>query len=343
MARTKGSTVALYEVKMIAIRLLDRGTGVEEVAEIMHRTRQAIWKWRQQYKKEGDAGLRPRKSSGRPRKLDDRQLHQLVFHLAKGARSYGFKTDVWTLKRIGHVIKKEFGVTYHPGHIWKILQRLEFSHQKPEKRAIERNDEEVDRWIKKSWPQYRQQGKKKGVTLVFLDESGRSETPTVIATWAPQGCPPILRHLFNWERCSYISAITPGGKLHYRLYMGTIKSPQIVTFLKHLLKFIKGKIILFWDGGPIHRAVIVKEFLKNHRDRIKDRRLPAYAPDSNPVEMVNRQLKYVETVNYCPKDACDLITDTRQGLERIRKRPKLFPAFFEHAGLNLGPEPNRLS
>ncbi len=335
MPRTSGAKTASLEVKLVAMRMLDKGMTQKAVADTLGYNPVTIWKWRRAYSGEGEEGLHRKPVSGRPRKLGNRELKKLMFYLAKGATAYGFKNDVWTLKRIAAVIYKEFGVKYHPSHVWKLLQRLGFSHQKPEQRAIERNDEEVERWRKKVWPQYRRRVGNKGTTMAFLDESGRSEIPTVVATWAPKGKPPVLKHLFRWENCSIISAITPGGKLHYRLYLGSVKSTHVVSFLRHLLGRTRGKILLFWDGGPIHRSKAVKEFLHEYRDRIDERRLPPYAPDISPTEQVFRRLKHVETANSCPMNAFDLMQETRAALERIRRRPELVPSFFEHAGLSL--------
>jgi len=132
-----------------------------------------------------------------------------------------------------------------------------------------------------------------------------------------------------------ISGITPAGKLHYRLYLGSIDSKRVVTFLRHLLGRVPGQMLLFWDGGRIHRADIVKNFLHEHRERLEVRRLPPYAPDLNPTEQLNRRLKYVETPNCCPTSAPELLEETRAALERIRRRPDLMPSYFQHAGLPL--------
>ena len=335
MPRTEGARTAPLEIKLAAMRMLDRGMKQKDVADALGYSPVAIWKWREAYKKLGAPGLERRPMTGRPRKLNDRELKKLVFYLAKGPTAYGFKNDIWTLKRITFVIRKEFGVKYHPGHVWKLLQRLGFSRQKPERRAIERNDKEVERWRKKVWPQYRRRTKNPGITMAFLDESGRSEIPTVVATWAPKGKTPTLRHLFRWEKCSIVSAITPAGKLHYRLYLSSIRSEHVVSLLNHLLRKVQGKVLLFLDNGPIHRSKAVRDFLRKNRDRIQERWLPSYAPDLNPVEQVYKRLKYVETANNCPMNVHELLQETRLALERIRKRPKLMPSFFEHAGLSL--------
>ncbi len=336
MPRKDGAKTAPLEIRLAAMRMLDKGMAREAVADAVGYHPVTIWHWRRAYRARGRRGLQRKPMRGRPRKLSDAQLRRLPFLLGKGAIAYGFRTDLWTLERIAFVIRTEFGVSYHPGHVWRVLLRLGFTRQKPERRAMERDDMVVERWRKRVWPQYRQQAQRGGKTLVFLDETGRSELPTVVATWAPKGAPPLLRHIGHWERCSLISGVRPDGKLHYRLYAGTINGKRVVAFLRHLINRIPGSIIAFWDGGRIHRAGVVNAFLRDHRDRIEVRRLPPYAPDMNPTEQVNRRLKRVETPNCCPTSMPDLLAETRAAMERIRRRPDLVPSYFEHAGLPLG-------
>jgi len=150
VSRTAGAKTASPEEKLTAVRLLESGVPLIKVARALGKSRIAIWKWKTAYHQKGEKGLQRKPASGRPRKLGDRELKKLVFYLAKGPTHYGFPNDVWTLRRIAHVIKKEFGVTYHPGHVWRLLQRLGFSHQKPERRAVKRNNEEVEQWRKKA-------------------------------------------------------------------------------------------------------------------------------------------------------------------------------------------------
>ncbi len=338
MGRTVGLRSAPREVKLTAVRLLRQGLSVSAVARAVDRSRVTIWKWETAYRKRGEEGLAVRRSPGRPRKLNDRQLFRLIFFLARGPAAYGFRGEVWTLPRIAKVIEKEFGVRYDPSHVRRLLIRLGFSHQRPELRASDRDDRAVQRFRRRVWPQFRRRVREsRGATLVMLDESGKSEMPVVVATWAPRGKTPLLTHLFRGIHISLIGAITPKGKLHYQLHRKRIRSGQVIGFLRHLLGRIRGKIELFWDGGSIHTAKVVERFLDEHRGRLRTHFFPAYAPEVNPQELVWRHLKYVELRNICPQSAEELLDETRAAMERIRHHPELFPAFFEHAGLNIGP------
>ena len=98
----------------------------------------------------------PRANRDRPR-LSDQQLHDLDQALRPGARAHGFDTDHWTLVRIASVIEQQTGVTYHPGHVWKLLRRrLGWRLQRPARRAIERDEQAIARWVETDWPRIRQ-------------------------------------------------------------------------------------------------------------------------------------------------------------------------------------------
>ena len=335
MGRAPGHRTASAEVKRAALRLLRQGTPVAKVARAFRVSRYALWKWQVAYRQGGDGALTPKRIPGRPPRLSDRQLMRLVFFLAKGPEAYGFRGQVWTLPRIAKVIEREFGVRHDPSWVRRLLIRIGFSPQKPELQATDRDEREVSRFRHRVWPQYRRRLHQRGMTIVMVDESGKSEMPTVVVTWAPRGQTPRLRHLFRGAHVSMIAGITPRGKLHYQMYHRRVRSAQVIRFLRHLLSHIRGRLVVFWDGGSIHTSKMVQRFLETHRSRLTTHFFPAYAPEVNPQEQVWHQLKYVELRNVCPTTAEELIAETRAGMERIRHQSELFPAFFEHAGLPL--------
>ena len=182
-----------------------------------------------------------------------------------------------------------------------------------------------------------------GYTLVFADESGFSLTPSAVRTWAPIGSTPIIYHPYNWEKLSCISAVTTSGKLYFRLYRGkTIRTSEVVAFLRQLLYRIPGKVLLLWDGRPQHRSKKVKEFIEKH-PRLEVKRLPAYSPDLNPDEWVWNYLKTRELANYCASNTPELKKEVHLRMRRMQKRPKLIQSFLRASGLswdNEAPLPN---
>jgi transposase len=142
---------ALEQRRLKGAKLLARGVPKSEVARQMGVTRQTVAAWEQRLFEGGQRSLK-RGTLGRPRQLGSEQERELAKLLMAGALAAGYPTELWTLPRIGKVITERFGVRYSTGHLWHLLRRLGFSCQKPEKRATQRNGEQIVRWKRHTWP-----------------------------------------------------------------------------------------------------------------------------------------------------------------------------------------------
>ena len=150
--RPHGSAVSLEKRRRRAVELLKQGIGVREVARRLRAGAGSVSRWAKEWKKTGEAGLKSKPAPGRPRKLTSRQRDRLLKLLLQGAMDNGYPNELWTLKRISSVIRKEFGVNYHPSHVWRLLQSCGWSCQVPEKRAIQRDEEAIAHWKRHKWP-----------------------------------------------------------------------------------------------------------------------------------------------------------------------------------------------
>jgi len=170
-------------------------------------------------------------------------------------------------------------------------------------------------------------------TIVFVDEAGFYLLAAAVYTWAPRGQTPILKYPF-WEHLSAISAMTPEGRLYTSVQDTSFRGPDIVRFLKHLLRHIEGKLLVIWDGLPAHRGQVVKEFLSGGgAKRIHLERLPGYAPDLNPDEGVWNYLKNVEMGNLCCQSLEELRQALRQAIARLRHKTDVIQSFIRQANL----------
>lgn len=120
--------------------------------------------WHKAWKKNRKIGLLSKGRSGRPPKLTEKELRQVERVLLRGPKAEGYTTELWTLERIAKVIKKTTKITYHPGHVWKILRDLHWTSQKPETRARERNEKKIQTWIRKEFPRIQKKGSKQGLS-----------------------------------------------------------------------------------------------------------------------------------------------------------------------------------
>jgi len=142
---------ALEQRRLKAAKLLGQGVAPAEVARRLGVTRQSVSEWQALHKESGVQGLK-RRQRGRPRQLSDAQCAELSTMLVRGAIAQGFPNELWTLQRVAKLIKERFGIEYSISHIWYLLRRLGFSAQKPERRALQRDEQAIERWKRKRWP-----------------------------------------------------------------------------------------------------------------------------------------------------------------------------------------------
>lgn len=139
-------------LRLQGYELLKKGNSQAEVARELGLSRQTVNGWVRRAKKGGKRALKARPHTGRNPKLDRKLLKKLPGIIVEGAEAHGFQGDVWTLERVAEVVRKEFGVEYHPHHVSKLLHKLGLSWKKPKTRAFERDDAAIKEWIEEEWP-----------------------------------------------------------------------------------------------------------------------------------------------------------------------------------------------
>jgi transposase len=152
MPRLKGSADLLEDRRKRALALLDSGHSLNEVGRRIRCHASSVMRWRDARRRGGAQALRVRFSPGRPWKLDPAQRKRLLGLLLRGPLAQGYRTNLWTTARIAEVIRKEFGVQYHRDHVGRLMHSLQWSPQKPERRALERGEPAIGRWKQKDWP-----------------------------------------------------------------------------------------------------------------------------------------------------------------------------------------------
>lgn len=168
--------------------------------------------------------------------------------------------------------------------------------------------------------------------IVFVDESGISERPTRVRTWAPKGQTPIIQFHFNWKHLSVIAGLTRTNYL-FRFHEGSIKKEQIVEFLKALKAHLKQPLLIILDGLRAHKSKLVREYLDSTNGHIQIAFLPPYAPDLNPVEYLWAWLKRHALANFCPNNLDELHTTARNKLKSAQHRPSIIMACWKQAEL----------
>lgn len=150
--RPNGSPRQLQERRERAIELLKQGNRPVDVARMLGVQRRSVRRWKAAYKAEGMLGIKAKRAEGRPPKLSNKQKKRLEKVLLKGAKTAGFNTDLWTCPRIAQIIEKHFTVKYHVDHVGRLLHSMGWTPQRPQRKAMERNERKIRRWVNQRWP-----------------------------------------------------------------------------------------------------------------------------------------------------------------------------------------------
>jgi len=172
-AGVKRDFVALEKRRFQAINLLEKSDlNQSEVARRVHVCRQTVSRWADAFGAGGSKALQSAGRAGRKPELTEADRQRLQELLLRGPEKLGYETPLWTCARVAHLIDNEFGVEYHPGHVWKILDDLGWSCQRPVGRARERNEEAIRRWRRVEWPAVKKKPKKKAARSSSSTKAG---------------------------------------------------------------------------------------------------------------------------------------------------------------------------
>jgi transposase len=138
--------------RLRAFELKQEGWKQQEIADALGVSKGAVSQWMKRAREEGVEGLRHKPPPGATPRLSEDERAELAELLAQGAQAHGFRGNVWTCERVAIVIRKEFGVSYHPAHVSRLLKKLRLSLQKPSRRANQRDEEAIENWKKQRWP-----------------------------------------------------------------------------------------------------------------------------------------------------------------------------------------------
>jgi len=168
----KRDFAALERRRLHALRLLQEGHSQSEVARQIKVCSQTVSRWATTVSVQGEKALSAAGRAGRKPLLDDQQRQQLIVRLLEGPERLGYETPLWTCNRVAHLIQEEFGIRYHSGHVWKLLRQLNWSPQRPAGRALERNEEAIEHWKRKTWPGIKKKPQKKGARSSSSTKAG---------------------------------------------------------------------------------------------------------------------------------------------------------------------------
>lgn len=320
----------LEELRRLAVKAVLSGEPQRAVARRLEVHHQTVCKWVHWYRQAGDEALASTKALGPRRKLTARQVEVVRrIILTKNPRQLTFGAAFWTLRLVGTLIERRFGVVLHNTTIARLLRELGITPQKPVRRAFQRDDEACRRWMTEEFPKIVRFARRKQAVLLFLDETGVHEDHAVGSTWGARGQTPVVRVSGRRRRANVISAISARGQLWFRCYSGTLTAPGYAALLQELLTDLRGRVVLVHDRHPAHTAACTRRFLRSLRGRLWAFELPAYAPDLNPDEHVWAYLKGSYRRDPVGEDE-DFQERLQATMEFIAGDDALLRSFFDH-------------
>jgi transposase len=320
---------------MRALDLDQQGWKQRDIAAALGATKGAVSQWLTAARFGGREALLTRPGRGIKPKLAPEQMRLIPDFLWHGAEAYGLRGDVWTCDRVAGVIHEEFGVSDSKSQTSRLLKQLGWTPQVPITRAIQRDEEAIERWRVESWPALKEQARHERRRLILVDESAFYLLPGVVKTYGPRAQTPVLDEWQTHDHLSVMGGVTPQGKVDSMVRPKSLNGLHSIEFLIHLGRLAGDRSLVIWDGSPIHRRAEVKEFVAEAGDALRLEPLPPYAPDLNPVEWLWRHLKEVEMRNLTCLDLDQLLLELHLALGRVRQKPRLFQSFFEGAGLEV--------
>jgi transposase len=325
----------LEAMRIRAVRQIEAGARVEDVAAVLGLSRSAVFSWVAQYREGGVAALVAKPVPGRPMKLSGEQLAR-VYALVVGhdPRQLQFEFGLWTREMVRMLIRREFGVGLSVVSVGRLLKKLGLSPQRPLWRAYQQDPAAVEAWRRDQFPAIRAEAARCGATVFFADEAGIRSDYHAGTTWAPIGQTPVVASTGRRHQVNLISAVSAKGGLRFAAFTGRFTAAVFIDFCKRLMHAAGGApVFLVVDGHPVHRSKAVAEFVASTDGRLRLFRLPGYAPELNPDEWVWKHVKHDRLGRAGLGDGEDLRMKALAALHRLQKLPRIIRGFFADPNL----------
>lgn len=267
--------------------------------------------------------------SGRPRKVSGEVMQWLYQAITLGdPRQFQLAFCLWTLGIVRVVLKKEQGVELSKSAVCRLLQQMGLTPQRPIYRSYKQDPKELEKYLKRTFPQLKRLAKRIGAEIYFVDESAVRSDAHRGTTWGVIGRTPVVEDSGDRFGLKLISAVSPRGDMRFAVIEGRMNSDKFIEFLRKLYTDAHKPIIVIADNASYHRSGKVQKFAQDSDEAIYLGYLPKYAPQLNPDEQV---------WNHAKSRLAKLFIDSAQTMRRsvlnimrsIQKQTCLIQSFFQ--------------
>lgn len=324
---------AQAELRRVAVNLVLSGKTRVEVAKAVGVNRRFVGEWVAAYNEKGDAALAGLRRGRRPgeQKALSKQQEAMIRRLIVGQCPDQLKLPfaLWSREAVGQVIVGRTGIQLSLTAIGTYLAAWNLTPQKPIRRASERDEAEIQAWMEHDYLDIHKRAKKEGAEIHWADETGVSNQANYGRSFSPKGETPVIPRPAKRFTQSMISSVTNQGKLRFMIYDGALNAAIFIVFLCRLIKDTDRKLFVIVDNLRVHHAKTVMAWIAAHSDRIELFYLPPYAPERNPDEYLNNDVKQAMGRRTTPMDKAAMKAGLKSHMRKLQRRPEKVRSFFQ--------------
>ena len=331
----KLSQTEQYLLRKNIIRLLKKGQAPDEIAQTLDVSRSHVYATKKAYDEKGMAGIKPGKRGrrhGAKRILNPSQEQEIQRIIVdKNPDQLKLPGCMWTRENIRELIEQKYKIVMPLSTLGYYLERWGFSVQRPVKRAYRQDEKKIEDWVEREFPGIKERAKEEDAEIFFGDETGIQNTANYAKGYAPIGKTPVVRVEAAKMKINMLSAVSNRGKLRFTLYRDNMNGDKLIDFMGRLVKDTKKKVFLVLDNLRVHHCKKVTNWLREHKAEIEVFYLPPYAPEYNPGELLNSDLKRGVGNRSMPRSQEELTHNVRSHLKLVQLNPDKVRSFFKAA------------
>jgi transposase len=328
------SNDVLDALRLRAVHARELGYAVVDIAAILGVREETVSRWCSRYDRGGREAL-PGDRTGRPigsgRRLDSEQeqgIRQAIE--TKSPQELTIPSALWTRQAVRELIRQQVGIRLPIRTVGESLRRWGYTPQKPVRKAYKQDPKAVAEWLEETYPEIEKRAAKEGGEVHWGDETGVRSTCQHSRGYARPGETPELIVPGSRFSVNMIATVTNQGQVRWMIYTGRMNAALFIVFLTRLIAGATKKVFLIVDHLSVHEAAAVERWLADKSDRIEVFYLPKYAPERNPEEYLNCDVKANINTDGLPKDREELQGKLRRFMQRLAKLPTRVASYFEH-------------
>jgi len=325
---------AQEDLRRRVVAAVSGGMRKIEAARAFGVSRQAIDNWLAAVADGGRAALRARKRGPRPHPTIQaataaKVVRMMVNHCPDQLL---LPFALWTREAVRDLLRTRFGISLAVTTVGRYLKAWGLTPQKPVRRAYEKDDRAVQRWLRVDYPAIAARAKRENAEIHWGDEMGLRSDHQTGRSYSPRGKTPVIPGTGKRFSCNMISTVTNRGGLSFMMFTARFTAKVMIEFLRRLLRqqHVRrgGKVFLIVDGHPVHRSAKAKQWMAANAARIDCFLLPSYSPELNPDELLNQDVKSNALGRRRPRTRTELLGGVRSYLRSTQQRPDIVSAYF---------------